>query len=142
MQSCEKSNIALGFPRMWKLTASRAYADAHHPLLSAQNLYGAPSLDCGVMERLGQLPVGLGWDDRAWSSVRPTDSKVSVPQQPGSCRDALNEGCGFHRSPPLAGELLLPRGLFHYSTLLSALLCFLLFFLFSSGNIWKLSEKH
>jgi len=119
-------------------------------LCSAQDPHGVPSLDCGVMERMGQLTAGLGWDGMGWDgmgwdgmgwdgmgwdgralpSVRPTDSKITVSQQPRSCQDALYEGCGFHRSPPLARELLLPRGLFHYSTLLSALLCFLLFFFF------------
>lgn len=108
-----------------------AYVDAQQPLLSSGPL-GASQLGPWGDGEAGPAPsrLGTGWDERAWSSVRPTGSKVTVPQQPGSCREALNEGCGFHRSPALAGELSLPRGLFHYSTLLSAFLCFLLFFFF------------
>lgn len=109
---------------------------------SAQDLYGVPSL---VMEGLGQLPAGLGWDGMGWETV----VQRQAHRQQGRCAPGAGEllGCSERRlrlSPlPSFGRGALvatwPFPLQHPRLRLALLLAL---FLFSSGNIWKPSEKH
>lgn len=107
-------------------------------LLSSGPLWGFQHPYRGWRGWAGSQRDGMGWEGLGWDGIE------SMVPQPQGCSEP---GCSFFCSPPPFGWGALaatwPFPLQHPPLLSSPprfAPCF--FFFFSSGNIWKLSEKH